>query len=122
MATTLGTWINTKLTGRYVGKDQFGNRYYEARKKNSFNHRKRRWVIYKGKAEPSKVPPEWHNWLHYTSQTAPTTPPKGHAWQAPHRPNVTGTKDRYLPEGHISKSGARAKSSADYTPWSPDNA
>ena len=122
MATTLGTWLNTLLTGKSVGKDIYGNRYYQARRKNSFNDRKRRWVLYNGKAEPSKVPAEWHNWLHYTTDAVPSSENKAYAWQQPHQPNLTGTQGRYLPEGHIAKGGARASSSADYTPWSPDQA
>ena len=36
---TLGTRLKTILFGKFVGKDSFGNRYYES--KNG-----KRWVIY----------------------------------------------------------------------------
>src|SRR4051812_13814283 len=53
--------------GVKVGVDQFGNTYYEARDaRDSYGTHKRRWVIYRGYADASKVPAEWHGWLHYT--------------------------------------------------------
>lgn len=122
MSTTLGTWLNTLFTGKAVGTDMYGNRYYQAKRVNKFNARKRRWVIYNGMAEPSKVPPEWHNWLHYTTDNVPEKAPKAYGWQKPHQPNLTGTKGRYLPKGHVLEGSARAKASADYTPWNPDKA
>ena len=31
--------------------------------------RRRRWVLYRrGPVEASRVPPEWHAWLHYTTE------------------------------------------------------
>ena len=39
---------------------------------DSYDARKRRWVIYNGYAEASKVPPDWHGWLHYTFDEPPT--------------------------------------------------
>jgi NADH:ubiquinone oxidoreductase subunit len=51
----------------------------------------RRWVIYKGLAEPSTIGPAWHGWMHHTVDTPPTlekvTPMP---WWKPHRPNLTG--------------------------------
>src|SRR5262249_31746080 len=57
---TLGTFVTTWVSGHFVGKDAFGNRYYENR------GGKRRWVLYKGTVEASRVPPDWHGWLHHT--------------------------------------------------------
>ena len=37
---TIGTFIYTLFTGKLVGKDQFGNKYYT-------NSKDKRWVIYK---------------------------------------------------------------------------
>ena len=58
---TFGTQVWTCLYGEPVGEDEFGNRYYQ----NSTG--KRRWVIYNGTVEASRVPPDWHGWLHHTT-------------------------------------------------------
>lgn len=120
MSATIGTRIHTWLSGRFVGRDEFGNRYFEAR---SMRHRqgtrKKRWVMYHGLAEPSKVPAHWHGWLHYTLDAPVPEAAHKYNWQKQHLPNLTGTTGRYLPSGHISKGGKRAATAADYEPWSP---
>ena len=52
---TIGTHLFTWLKGTQVGFDEFGNRYFEGRRKAADGIRKR-WVIYAGLAEPSQVP------------------------------------------------------------------
>lgn len=116
--TPFGTKLATLFSGKLVGTDDYGNRYYEQRYGKRHWTRAKRWVIYKGIAEPSKVPPQWHGWLHYTHD-APLTA-KRYGWQKEHQPNLTGTVNRYLPQGHISKGGERAKATADYQPWNPN--
>lgn len=118
MSATTGTRLFTWFHGRLIGRDEFGNRYYEARRVMHGN-RRRRWVMYNGVAEPSKVPAYWHGWLHYTLDAPIPEAAHKYGWQKPHLPNLTGTTGRYLPAGHISKSGRRAPASADYTPWTP---
>jgi NADH:ubiquinone oxidoreductase subunit len=121
MAATTGTRLFTLFRGKLVGHDEFGNRYYEARGKAAAGQRKRRWVVYKGIAEPSKVPSQWHGWLHHTLD-APLSDKvaKRFKWQKPHLPNLTGTQGRYLPPGHLLKGGARAANEADYQAWKPE--
>lgn len=119
MSATIGTKLHTLFHGRFIGRDEFGNRYFEARRAREDEKFKRRWVIYHGKAEPSKVPPTWHGWLHYTHE-APLSNGRPYAWVKAHIPNLTGTTGRYLPRGHISKGGKRAAASADYQPWKPE--
>lgn len=48
-------------TGKLVGEDQFGNKYYED---ESTSYNRKRWVVYKSLSSynPSIVPPEWHGW------------------------------------------------------------
>lgn len=106
--------IFTFLTSTKVGTDQFGNSYYISRFKKDYLGNKARYVIYKGVAEPSKVPPMWHAWLHYLSDDI-VKKEKPYFWQQPHIPNLTGTKLAYVP----AKSGVRPAVSADYTPWFP---
>lgn len=118
MSATIGTRIFTFLHGRLIGTDEFGNRYYEARRAK-LHGRNRRWVIYNGKPEPTKVPPHWHGWLHHTLERPIPEAAHRYGWQKGHLPNLTGTLMRYLPRGHIEKGGRRAASTADYRPWKP---
>lgn len=110
---TLGTRFFTWRKGERVGEDQFGNIYYKER------NGKRRWVIYNGLAEPSRVPPEWHGWLHYTVDSLPAEAYKPKSWQKPHRPNMTGTPKAYRPKGSLLGTGAKAKAPQDYQAWTP---
>ncbi len=118
MSATLGTRIHTWLHGKYVGQDAFGNRYYVERKPKG-EGRHKRWVIYNGMPEPSKVPPRWHFWLHYTTDILPSDQPRErYVWEKPHLPNLTGTGNRYLPPSL--KGQQRAPSTSDYQAWTPE--
>jgi len=114
---TLTTRIYTSFFGKHVGTDQFGNVYYTEKKARK-NSKARRWVLYNGKAEPSKIPAEWHGWMHYTFD-APLTELKRQIWQKPHLPNLTGTVNAYVPPGHLNRGGHRAASTSDYEAWKP---
>jgi len=117
------TWSNrlyTALRGSYVGTDAMGNRYYQQSKGVGPLGVPRRWVIYKSMAEGSLIPPEWHSWMHYVDDTPPTQEAyKAKPWQKPHRPNMTGTREAYRPQGSIIGQGKRPKATGDYTPWQP---
>lgn len=117
---TITTRLYTFFNGQLVGEDRFGNRYYKSRHTKRGAHEKR-WVIYRGIAEPSKVPPDWHGWLHYTHDNVPLTraPKKRYAWEKQHQPNLTGTKGAYVPPGHLLRGGERDKATADYEAWRP---
>lgn len=117
---TIGALFDIKRRSRFVGEDAYGNRYFEDRKE-SIEGRKRRYVIYKGLAEPSKVSADWHGWLHHTFDEPPTDAPLARqTWEKDHRPNYTGTPEAYRPKGSLHRGGERAKSSADYESWNPD--
>ncbi|TAE33366.1 MAG: NADH:ubiquinone oxidoreductase subunit NDUFA12 [Alphaproteobacteria bacterium] len=116
----IGTWLHTLRHGTHIGTDMFGNKYYTERKARA-GQRAKRWVVYKGIAEPSKVPPVWHAWLHYTIDQLPTDLSTPHyAWLKEHQPNLTGTKFAYKPKGHVASGGVRNASTSDYQAWSPD--
>lgn len=114
---SIGTLLFTWAKGRLVGADEQGNRYYTERRPVA-GRRARRWVIYNGEAEASRVPPSWHGWLHHTLDT-PLDGSAGLAWTKPHQPNLTGTDDAYLPPGHDRRGGVRAAATGDYEPWRP---
>jgi NADH:ubiquinone oxidoreductase subunit len=109
--------------GVFVGQDEFGNRYYEARDaRDSYDtERPRRYVTYNGYAEASKVPPDWHGWLHHTFEEPPTVEPlKRQAWEKEHRPNLSGTVHAWRPKGSIARTGERPAATGDYLPWTPE--
>jgi len=122
---TIGTRLLTWWSGELVGSDSFGNRYYRRKgtakliKGGGMESRDRRWVIYRGEAEPSKVPAEWHGWLHHTCDTPPDESAPRRPWQKPHLPNLTGTASAYRPPGSIQGGGRRAAAAGDYEPWIP---
>lgn len=129
---TIFTWWNGATTGihftvakrgRLVGTDETGNRYYEARdSRDSWDPKiKRRWVIYNGYAEASKVSPDWHGWLHHTFAEPPgASDPSPKSWEKEHRPNLTGTIHAYRPQGSLARGGERQRATGDYEAWSPD--
>jgi NADH:ubiquinone oxidoreductase subunit len=110
---TFGTWLMTWRAGRLVGTDAEGNRYYRN------GDGSRRWVIFNGISEASRVPPDWHGWLHQTWQDPPTAVPLlKKAWEKPHLPNATGTGAAYHPPGSLL--AAVPAKRADYEAWTPE--
>ena len=105
---------------KHIGTDNAGNKYYRAKPRQGYK-RERRWVIYNGAPEATKVPPEWHGWLHYQSDNIPSNDSESYrrAWQKPHKPNMTGTNQAYRPPGHILAGGKREKATGDYEAWTP---
>lgn len=105
---------------KFVGADSFGNKYYKAKPRKGYK-RDRRWVSYNGAPEATKIPPEWHGWMHHQTDVVPSSDNASfrRKWQKPHKPNQTGTKNAYRPDGHLLKSGVRAKTTGDYEAWSP---
>ena len=118
---TIGTLFTIGRRGVLIGKDETGNRYYESRDNQSYDGRKRRWVVYTGYAEASKVSPDWHGWLHYTFDQPPTTEPLvRRRWEKPHLPNLSGTPFAYRPRGSLARGGERASATGDYQAWRPE--
>ena len=119
---SLGTRLYTWLRGEEVGRDQFGNRYFRTKGGNIHPEslrQERRWVIYADEVEASRVPPEWHAWLHHTTDALPGDTPR-RPWQKEHVPNLTGTPLAYRPPGHTLVGGRRARGTGDYEPWAPE--
>jgi NADH:ubiquinone oxidoreductase subunit len=118
---TIGTLFTVKRRGNLVGTDTFGNRYYQSRDTKSYDGRKRRWVLYNGYVDASKVPPEWFGWLHYSIDLPPTEQALAHRpWMKEHVPNLTGTPFAWRPRGSIARGGRRASASGDYQAWRPE--
>ena len=105
---TIGTFIYTLFTGKFIGQDEFGNKYYS-------NRKKKRWVIYKDRVESSKIPPEWHMWIHFLTNNKPVVNASKFSWQKKHEENLTGTAKAYKPEGSLSS--ATKKNMKKYETW-----
>ncbi|WP_137133053.1 NADH:ubiquinone oxidoreductase subunit NDUFA12 [Rhizobium sp. FY34] len=115
---TMGTRFFTWRKGTRVGEDQFGNVYYEG--PMASYGLQRRWVIYKGYAEASAIPPGWHGWMHHRTDTPPTKETYVERdWQKPHVQNMTGTPQAYRPQGSLDATGDRARVTGDYDAWTP---
>jgi NADH:ubiquinone oxidoreductase subunit len=119
---TPGILFTIGRRGVFVGQDEFGNRYYEAKDtRDSYDDRKRRWVVYDGYAEASKVPPDWHGWLHHTFIEPPTVEPLlRRRWEKEHLPNLSGTPYAWRPKGSIARGGERQAATGDYEAWTPE--
>lgn len=103
--------IMTAFRGKFVGCDAAGNHYYQERFLFSRPLRRpRRWVVYNGPTEASKVCPEWYGWLHYTVEL-PLDEAGRHSWQKPYTPNMTGTVGAYRPQPNPSQG---------YEAWKPN--
>lgn len=118
---TIGTLFTIAKRGRYVGTDEIGNKYYEAKDNSSYDGRKRRWVVYEGYADASKVSADWHGWLRYTFDLPPTEAPlPRRAWEKDHLPNFTGTPMAWRPQGSLAAEAKRPAATGDYQAWTPE--
>ncbi len=116
---TIGTLLWSSRNGEHVGTDAQGNKYYRSKPKEG--QRERRWVIYDGINDASRVPSEWHGWLHHSYDELPEshlTPPR--IWEVDYTPNATGTGAAYLPSGALQRGGRRARATGDYEAWTPE--
>lgn len=115
---TIGTILG-QIGSRHVGSDALGNVYLEGTPLP--DGRRRRYVRYVGANDASRVPPEWHGWLHHQYDAVPDAgllPPR--RWEKEAKPNLTGTNEAYRPAGALEAGGMRAAATGDYEAWSPD--
>jgi NADH:ubiquinone oxidoreductase subunit len=116
---TLGAMFDIGKRADLVGQDDQGNRYFEERKA-TLEGRKRRYVMYNGYAEPSRVPVDWHGWLHHTFEVPPTIEPfLLQSWEKQHQPNLTGTIFAYRPKGSLASLTSSDKKAIGYEAWEP---
>tara|TARA_B110000438_G_C15609086_1_gene561416 strand:- start:292 stop:645 length:354 start_codon:yes stop_codon:yes gene_type:complete len=116
---SFGTRLYTWFYGNFVGTDKIGNKYY-----TNLNDQKdlkaKRWVIFKGEIEASKIPPHWHAWLHKSIDVPPINYTHKYFWQKDHKQNMTGTKQAYYPPSNpLSNNYKPDEVKADYESWSP---
>ena len=88
---TLGTKLQTFFSGKLMGSDSLGNKYYEGKDG-------KRWVIYADIIDASKIPVEWYSWMHFThNRIEKKHNLEKYGWQKPHQSNPTGTDKAYYP-------------------------
>ena len=87
---TFGTFLKTLFYGKYVGSDEFGNKYYKSKKDE-------RWVIYGKEIEATKITSDWFLWIHHTVNEIPSNTLKKYDRQKNHIQNLSGTKEAYKP-------------------------
>tara|TARA_B100001123_G_C14316096_1_gene633279 strand:- start:139 stop:498 length:360 start_codon:yes stop_codon:yes gene_type:complete len=101
---TIGTRIQTFFIGKLIGKDNFGNKYYQS--KNG-----KRWIIYKDEIDASKIPGEWYSWMHSIKNKIENTHDlKKFEWQKLHKPNQTGTENSYHPKKNNNENDKKYRS------------
>lgn len=113
---TWGTALWTRRFGDEAGRDDAGNIYYQDKKNPA-----RRWVIYDGANDGSRIPPDWQAWLRGTIDDLPqkALPPVRKFQTAP-TANLTGTMAAFRPDGALGSGKIRPASTGDYEPWIPE--
>jgi NADH:ubiquinone oxidoreductase subunit len=110
---TTGTALFSWRNGSKAGEDAAGNVYFEGKG--------RRWVMYAGANDVSRVPPEWYSWLTRQIDEVPDKAmgpaPK---FLKPALANLTGTAAAYRPSGALERGGRRDPATGDYQAWTPD--
>ena len=112
---TINAGLHIRGKGREVGRDLHGNVYYHSKTGD------RRWVIYNGENDASRIPPEWYAWMHKQIDDLPDQVlPPAPAYLLEPRPNLTGTPHAYRPSGALERGGNRQAASGDYQAWTPE--
>jgi NADH:ubiquinone oxidoreductase subunit len=111
---TYGTQLFTRRHGTKVGDDADGNIYYRNEDDS------RRWVIFSGEIEATKIPPDWHGWLHRLYDEPPSESPLPHkAWEKEPQENLSGTLTLgYRAPGALTQKAPKPRQ--DYEAWAPE--
>jgi NADH:ubiquinone oxidoreductase subunit len=119
MSLSYNSWffkIYCNFFAKKIGEDTYGNKYFQKKKTSQKNNfRQRRFVIYNGNVEASKIPQEWNAWLHHITDDIPNKEAEKPSWIKEHTPNLTGTPFAY--EYKDSKDSSKIKNV--YSIWKP---
>ena len=102
---SIGTFLKTLFFGKFVGKDENGNKFYK-------NKKDERWIVYAKNIEASKINTDWYLWMHHTVNEVPKLKTNKYLWQKKHSENLTGTENSYKPT-KIKKNDVKKK----YETW-----
>jgi len=88
---TFGTFLKTLFFGKYVGSDEYKNKYYQSKNNE-------RWVIYNNNIEATKITSDWYLWMHHTIDKIPDNKKDNrYIWQKKHLENQTGSNNSFKP-------------------------
>ena len=112
-----GTSLFTRRFGRQVGKDETGNIYFQHK-----DDPRRRWVIYAGNNDGSRVPPNWQTWLRGTIDELPEAglPPR-REWQVEPVANLTGSGEAWFRRDRCADPASARLGPAITAPGRPTN-
>ncbi len=78
-------------------------------------------MIYEGANDASRVPPEWHGWLHGSYDGVPESYlPPARIWKWTTRPTPPEPLPPIARMGALERGGQRAAATGDYEAWTPD--
>ena len=87
---TFGTFLKTLFFGKYVGSDEFGNKYYRSKKMSD--------GLCTNKIEATKITSDWYLWIHHTIDKIPDSKDKKiFMAKKKHQENQTGTQNSFKP-------------------------
>lgn len=112
--------ISSYFSGKKVGKDKFGNVFYESKNLSRYFRRSTRWVIYNGIPEPTKISSEWHSWLHHQKNSLPSKNQQSIMCTKERGLNLTGSKFSYCPLNSYIEDRRNTEKLATYIKWKPN--
>ena len=86
----MGPFLKTLFFGKFVGSDEYGNKYYKSKKNE-------RWVVYSNNIEATKITSDWYLWIHHTIDKIPDEKEKNIPGKKKHLENQTGTINSFKP-------------------------
>ncbi len=113
------TKIDLFFNYRFYGSDEFGNRYFIAKKIDPVLKKQKRMVQYNGSSEATKVPPVWHAWLHYLIDEVDEGVLNSYDWQKSYLPNLTGTSLAYIRKWHVERGEDEKGGPGKFGVWTP---
>ena len=72
--TNIWNFLKTLFYGKFVGSDEYGNKYYQSKKDE-------RWVIYANNIEATRITSDWYLWIHHTIDKVPNKSETKYKWQ-----------------------------------------
>tara|TARA_B100000242_G_scaffold89729_1_gene60568 strand:- start:176 stop:529 length:354 start_codon:yes stop_codon:yes gene_type:complete len=112
----IGTILYSLLSGKKVGEDNQGNKFY-VHKKN----KKKRWVLYKKQIDPTSLEVEWQIWLTETYKDKEIIINKpSFKWQKNKKANLTGTLASYHPAKKSNRETVYFDKKNKNSVWKPD--
>ena len=113
---SIGTILYSFFNGKKVGEDDQGNRFFTHKK-----NKKKRWVLYKKKIDPTNLEVKWQIWLTETDKDKEININNPNfKWQKNIKANLTGTLNSYHPISSSDKEIKYFDKKNKNSVWKPD--